>query len=117
MKRGTIVLCQFPFTDQTGAKLRPALVVSRSDRSGDDCMVAFITGSVSPVLQFSDLLIQSSRKDFASTGLRRDSVIRLDKIAIVHTSLVKRALGALPLDLIPAFDARIAFALGIRDSI
>ena len=41
MKRGTVVLTPFPFTDLSGQKVRPALVVSRSDRPGSDVLLAF----------------------------------------------------------------------------
>ena len=41
---GAIVLVPFPFTDLSAAKVRPALVVSRSDRSSRDVIVCFMTG-------------------------------------------------------------------------
>lgn len=43
MTRGTVALPPFPFTDLTGRKVRPALVVSRSNRLGADVILAFIT--------------------------------------------------------------------------
>lgn len=43
MRRGTIVLTPFPFTDLPGQKLRPAVAVSRSDRPGADVVFAFVT--------------------------------------------------------------------------
>jgi hypothetical protein len=43
MRRGAVVLTPFPFTDLSGQKVRPALVVSRSDRGGRDVLLAFIT--------------------------------------------------------------------------
>jgi mRNA interferase MazF len=46
MRRGTVVLTPFPFTDLSGQKVRPALVVSRSDRPGTDVLLAFITQSL-----------------------------------------------------------------------
>ena len=43
MRRGTVVLTPFPFTDLIGQKVRPAVIVSRSDRPGSDVLLAFIT--------------------------------------------------------------------------
>lgn len=79
MKRGTIVLTPFPFTDLSGQKVRPALVVSRSDRPGSDVVLAFITAYRGHPLLTTDLLVEDSHPDFAQTGLKKSSVIKLDK--------------------------------------
>jgi mRNA interferase MazF len=47
VSRGTVVLTPFPFTDLSGAKVRPAVIISRSDRAGDDVILAFVS-SVAP---------------------------------------------------------------------
>jgi len=62
MKRGTVVLTPFPFTNLSGQKVRPAVVVSRSDRQGRDILLAFITGQ-----QPSTFNISAHR--FADCGL------------------------------------------------
>ncbi len=40
---GSIVLARFPFTDLSGDKRRPALVVSRDSHQRADLVVCFIT--------------------------------------------------------------------------
>jgi len=40
---GSIVLTRFPFTDLSGDKRRPALVVSRDNDRRSDLIVCFIT--------------------------------------------------------------------------
>ena len=79
MKRGTIVLTPFPFTDLSGQRVRPALVVSRSDRPGSDVILAFITTYQGYPLLRTDLLVESTYPDFAQTGLKIGSVIKLDE--------------------------------------
>ncbi len=55
MKKGTIVLTPFPFTDLAGQKNRPALVLALS-RRGEDVILAFIS-SVIREPEESDLLM------------------------------------------------------------
>ena len=92
--RGWIVLASYPFTDLSATKRRPALVVSASDRTGDDCILAFITsrtGNVEP----TDLLIGADHPDFAATGLRMPSVVRCGKLMTLNYTLLIGRLGRL----------------------
>ena len=111
MKRGTLILTPFPCTDLSGQKTRPALVVSRSDRSGSDVLLAFITSNSGGTLLPSDLLIETSHADFLQTGLKRSSVIRLDKIVTVETSIILGELGELSTTLLQDVDAKLRYAL------
>ncbi len=45
MKRGDVVLFDFPFSDRTGSKLRPAVVVQADvfNQSIDDTILALVT--------------------------------------------------------------------------
>ena len=60
MKHGTIVLAPFPFTDLSGQKVRPALVVSHSDRPGSNVVPASITAYRGHPLLTTDLLVKDS---------------------------------------------------------
>lgn len=70
MKKGAIVLTPFPFTNLSGQKNRPALVLSLS-RQGEDVLVAFISSVVEKKGE-TDLLISKDHPDFAGTGLKLD---------------------------------------------
>lgn len=62
MKRGTIILTPFPFTDLTTNKVRPALIVSSNRRKGKDIIITFITTAIDLTnLSTTDLLIDSKR--------------------------------------------------------
>ncbi len=80
--RGDVLLTQFPFTDLTGASLRPCLVVSAA-LIGQDLIVAGISSVVRGGAIPTDLQVQTSHTEFRRAGLRVQSVIRLHKLATV----------------------------------
>jgi mRNA interferase MazF len=86
MKKGDIVLIKFPFTDLTGSKLRPALVLFES---GDDVIVSFITSVLSERFT-GDVLLKKNEQN----GLKKDSILRLAKLATLSRSLIAGRLGA-----------------------
>jgi mRNA-degrading endonuclease toxin of MazEF toxin-antitoxin module len=92
LTRGDIVLTRFPFTDLTGAALRPALVVSPGPIGEDIVLVA-----ISSVLRGSgiatDYTVDTSHPKFTQTGLRVTSVIRMHKLVTVERSVIVRRLG------------------------
>lgn len=111
MKRGTVVLAPFPFTDLSGRRVRPALVVSRSDRPGKDVVLAFITTQRSSPLLITDLLIEDSHPDFGLTGLKKSSVVKLDKLVTLETSVLLGELGELSAALLQEVNEKLRYAL------
>lgn len=91
LRRDDIVLVSFPFSDLSGRKLRPALVVGRP--SSDDTVLAFITSQDGEIESKTEHLIAPGDPEFATTGLKVGSRVRLTKLATLHRSLVRRRLG------------------------
>ena len=87
MNKGDIVLITFPFTDLSGSKLRPALVLISGK---EDITVAFITTNLREVGS-SDLLLKTNQ----SNGLKKDSLLKLNKIATLDSDLVMGKIGNL----------------------
>ncbi len=87
MAKGDIVLITFPFTDLSGNKLRPAVVLTDSDH---DLTVCFIT-SQTGWQETTDLVLTPSPLN----GLRKPSLLRVSKIATLDRSLAKGLLGRL----------------------
>jgi len=85
--KGDIVLVPFPFTDLTGSKLRPAVVLVDSS---NDVVVAFITSQNKWEDEYS-LKIKASE----SNGLKVDSFLRLNKITTLNKDLMVGKLGIL----------------------
>jgi mRNA interferase MazF len=91
LSRGDVVLITFPFTDLSSQKLRPAVIVGRV--SGPDIIVAFITSQVGGPRSPAECPLDPADPEFARTGLRVVSRVRLDKLATLHRSLVQRRVG------------------------
>ncbi len=87
MAKEDIVLITFPFTDLSGKKLRPAVVLAQNS---SDFTVSFITTQVG-WQEETDLIVQPHPEN----GLRRTSLIRTGKIATLDRSLAKGLLGKL----------------------
>lgn len=84
MEKGTIVLTPFPYTDLSTIKRRPAVIISSSKKQGNDVVLAFISSKIDTCLQETDLLLDQTQPDFKKTGLKKTSVIKLDKIVTVE---------------------------------
>jgi len=86
-KPGDIVLLDFPFTDGSEARRRPALILL--DTGDDDVLVARVT-SQSRTDTF-DVEITNWR----NAGLLLPSIARLHKLATIEKALIVRTLGKL----------------------
>ena len=87
MAKGDVVLITFPFTDLSGSKLRPAVILAETTL---DLTVCFITTQ----LQWQETTdIQLLPTTF--NGLRKQSLIRTSKIATLDKALAKGLLGRL----------------------
>jgi mRNA interferase MazF len=87
MPKGNIVLIPFPYTDLTGSKLRPELVLTENAL---DVTVSFITTQ----LQWqepTDITLQPQN----SNGIKKASIIRLSKLATIDRSLIIGIIGNL----------------------
>jgi len=113
VRRGTVVLTPFPFTDLSGAKVRPAIVVSRSDRPGDDVILAFISSVVPARPLPTDLVVDPSHPNFRETGLKVPSIVKCDKLATVQRRIILGELGQLSPTLLRELDQRLRHALNL----
>jgi mRNA interferase MazF len=87
MNKGDIVLVPFPFTDLSGRKNRPAVILIES---GKDVTVSFITSQLKWEEQY-DLVLQPSKEN----GLKQVSLLKLSKIATLDKEILIGRLGSL----------------------
>ncbi|BAU13684.1 putative plasmid maintenance toxin/cell growth inhibitor [Leptolyngbya sp. NIES-3755] len=96
-KIGEIWLVNFPFTDLTATKLRPAFVVAPYHQ--DVIILGIFSKIPSGTIADRWVLIEDNYAQFQQTGLKKSSVLRTEKIATVHESIFHKKLGTLPPDL------------------
>ena len=107
-KRGTIVLIPFPFTDLTGAKVRPALVVSQLTK-GEDMVVAFISSKVERGSLSTEVKIMPTREN----GLKVPSTIRCMKIATLEKKIAIGERGVVDRETMKQVDRVLKRGLGL----
>jgi mRNA interferase MazF len=94
---GAVVLVNFPFTDLQSSKIRPALVISSK---GEDVIIIGIFSKVPDQIRESWIKIDMHLDGFSQTGLKKTSVIKTEKITVIHKSLIKKQIGTLPAELL-----------------
>jgi len=108
---GAVVLVNFPFTDLQSSKVRPALVLTQKR---DDVIIVGIFSKVPAYLQDSWIIIDEGDPGFKQTGLKKLSVIKTEKIAVVHQSLIRKELGRLSPELLQKAKQILSQTLGIE---
>ncbi|HBQ28576.1 MAG TPA: hypothetical protein DD719_04080 [Desulfotomaculum sp.] len=76
MTKGTIVLTPFPFTDLSTVKRRPEVIVSSSEKPGDDVIVAFISSRITEPTRETEYTLEIDHPDFKDTGFKKRSVFK-----------------------------------------
>ena len=94
-QRGEVVLARFPFTDMSGARLRPFLVLAEIPGRYRDFIVLFISSQLSQATPGLDLVLDPSYSAFAGSGLKVPSVFRIGKVASMSEALLAGPLGRL----------------------
>lgn len=113
LSRGDVILTRFPFTDLTGASLRPALVVSPG-AIGRDVILIAISSVVRGDEVASDFTLPVAHSEFAATGLRVQSVFRVHKLVCVERSIVLRRLGRAGPVVQAEVDQRLRAVVGLQ---
>jgi mRNA-degrading endonuclease toxin of MazEF toxin-antitoxin module len=89
---GDVILVPFPFTDQTGSKKRPAVVVSSAEYQARrrDIVIMAVTSQMRPRLAFGEFAVAEWKK----AGLILPSAVK-PVVTTIERRLVLRKLGQL----------------------
>jgi mRNA interferase MazF len=112
--RGAIVLVDFPFSDRTGSKVRPALVVQADtlNRRITDTILASISRSTHRA-SAAQLFIDISAPEGARTGLRQNSMIQCENLLTYDQRLIVAKIGELSAPLIERVNTCLRAALDL----
>ena len=106
-KKGTIVLVPFPFTDLSGSKVRPAVIVS-DGKIGADIVLVFITSQTKSKGKHLVQVVPD-----AENGIKATSKIVCSKIATLEAKIILGELGSLSTSVVQSIDIELKKVLGL----
>ena len=108
LRRGDVVLVPFDFSDRTGTKWRPAVVISSDEynRLTPDILIASITSNLRALPHPGDHVVEFWRE----AGLPRESLAQMN-VATIESTLILRRLGRLSDDDLASIDNGLRRAL------
>ncbi len=116
MKRGDVVIVEFPYVDGKQGKKRPALIVQndRENRLLANTIVAMISGNTRHAGEPSQVLVAPNQPEGTTSGLHGPSVVKCCNLYTVRKQDVQQTIGHLSPELIAAVNDAIKAALDIR---
>ncbi|NWF78185.1 MAG: type II toxin-antitoxin system PemK/MazF family toxin [Chloroflexi bacterium] len=108
--RGDVVLVSFVFSDETGERQRPAVIVSSEayHRSRQEAVIAAITSRTDRILVGDHLIT-----DWQGAGLLFPSVAT-GIIRTIKRGMIARKLGTMPLADMKKIESNLRDALGLK---
>jgi mRNA interferase MazF len=115
MKRGDVVILDFPFTDVPGSKVRPALVIQKDHYNTrlPKTIVAMITGNLKRAGEPTHQLIDPATPDGSRSGLSGPSLVTCVNLYTVEQTSVLRVIGSLPASMMQKVNDCLRVALDL----
>ena len=105
-KKGVTVLVPFPFTDLSGTKVRPAVVISQGV-VGDDVTVLFVSSKKTERRHLFDVEILPDKIN----GIKQASVAKCSKIATLDRKIILGELGRLSPEVVRLINGKLRLLL------
>lgn len=115
MNRGEVLIVDFPYTDGSASKIRPALVVQNdSDNTClKDTIVAMITGNISRVDEVTQHLVDPQTVEGATSGLHGPSAVLCRHLYTIRQFLVLSTIDHHPAPVMDEIDKCLKAALDL----
>lgn len=114
VSRGDVVLVDYPFSDRTGSKVRPALIVQSNalNQRIADTILAAISRSTHRA-SATQLFIDISTSPGSTTGLRQNSMIQCENLLTFDCRFIIAKIGELPAPLMRQVEGCLRAALDL----
>jgi mRNA interferase MazF len=116
VNRGDVVLVDYPYSDRSGSKIRPCLVVQsdHNNRRLDDTIVVTISSRTQYVAtEPTQLLIDLRTPAGRQSGLLFTSAVQCENILTIDCGFILRKIGAAPPDTMQQVNDCLKTALAI----
>jgi mRNA interferase MazF len=116
MKRGDVVVVEYPYADGNRGKNRPTLVVQndRDNRRLSNTVVAMISGNIRHADEDTQVLVDPNTELGRTSGLHGASVIKCSNLYTVRRQDILRTIGRLSDELLAKADQALKNALGLE---
>jgi mRNA interferase MazF len=100
MKRGDVVLADLPYSDWSGSKVRPTVIVStdRNNAALDDVILAAVSRFTRPAA-FTHVFLDPATPDGQAAGVLHPCYIQCENLFTLDKSRVLHTVGSLPVAL------------------
>ena len=109
---GQIVLFRFPHTDLQGGKMRPTLLVAKVPGRFDDWLACALSTQLHQQVPGFDEIIRDGDEDYAQSGLKSESLIRMGRLGVLSGTIFEGAVGQIAADRLKRIKPRLAQWLG-----
>lgn len=110
MKRGEVVIIEYPFSDGSGTKRRPALIVFSDAVQSPDTIIAAISASAAE----TDTRVPITPGTDPGSHLQQPCVVRCDNLMTIARSSIYGAVGRLTTTTMRKVDQALKTSLGLR---
>jgi mRNA interferase MazF len=98
----------FPRLTLEQGKLRPALLLGKLPGEYDDWLICMISSQIRHYISEFDEVIRETDADFAESGLKLTSVIRIGRLAVVEGEILLGAIGQIAPERLQRVKSRLA---------
>jgi mRNA interferase MazF len=89
-------------------KRRPAVLLKKIPSQTGDWLVCMVSSQLHHEVQGVDIVVRADEKMFAETGFRKDSLIRVTRLAVVDEAILETKIGNLACDELFALKGMLA---------